>query len=193
MTQEYYERHALDFFERTVGVELHDLYQRYLALLPYRPRILDAGCGSGRDSRALRLLGAEVTSLERSPALAALAARYCGLPVRIGDFNMIREEGCYDGVWASASLLHVPEDRLPETLCRLTRALRAGGAFYLSFKQGLGERQDGLRHFSDQTEESLRALIAVVPYLEPLDIWRSESRARPDGLPHWINAFCRRS
>jgi 2-polyprenyl-3-methyl-5-hydroxy-6-metoxy-1,4-benzoquinol methylase len=102
--------------------------------------ILDAGCGSGRDARAFREKGFSVYAFDACPELAALAAAHADIPVEVRTFADVDEEQRYDGVWACASLLHVPREHLPDALNRLWRALRPGGAFYLSFRPGAGDR-----------------------------------------------------
>jgi SAM-dependent methyltransferase len=142
-TLAYYEDQAEAFFAETVDVDMAPLYARFLARIPAGGHILDAGCGSGRDALAFRKLGYAVTAFEASPTLARLASNYCGLPVEVRRFQEIEWQDAFDGIWACASLLHVPPVELPEVLRRLGRALKTDGVLYVSFKYGSDERDHG--------------------------------------------------
>lgn len=86
-------------------------------------------------------------------------------------FLEVDERACYDGIWACASLLHVPAADLPDALYRLWAALKSGGAFYLSFKLGEGERMHEGRHFTDTTEPQLRRWLGILPDLDRVECW----------------------
>jgi 2-polyprenyl-3-methyl-5-hydroxy-6-metoxy-1,4-benzoquinol methylase len=119
----YYDAHAAEFFDRTVQVDLADLRSRFTDLLAPGASILDAGCGSGRDSKAFAEAGFSVTAFDCSPPMVELAARYTGLPVQQLRFQDLRFEELFDGIWACASLLHVPIRDEVAVFKRLIRAL----------------------------------------------------------------------
>ena len=135
-TLAYYDRHASRYVRETRNVDMSPLYQPFLDLLPEGGRILDAGCGSGRDSRAFLARGYDVTAIDGSPAMVAHAAEATGILVRYLRFEDIAYEDEFDGVWACASLLHVPKSRIDGVLRRLSRALKVGGILHVSFKDG---------------------------------------------------------
>ena len=120
--------------------------------------ILDAGCGSGRDSKAFRELGYRVVAFDASEEICKYASEYLGQAVECRRFEDVAETDCYDGIWASASLLHVRKKELPEVFDKLRGALKVNGILYASFKYGDGERMRGERSFSDFTEEQAKAL-----------------------------------
>jgi SAM-dependent methyltransferase len=103
----YYNDNAERFFAETVEVNMSDLHIRFLTRLPQGGLILDAGCGSGRDSKAFLERGYRVNAFDASPALAKLAAKFIGQEVAARTFDQVDEAACYDGVWACASLLHL--------------------------------------------------------------------------------------
>ncbi len=188
-TLAYYEEQAETFFAETVDVDMAPLYARFLARVSPGGHILDAGCGSGRDALAFRELGYAVTAFEASPALARLASDYCGLPVEVRRFQEVEWEDRFDGIWACASLLHVPLAELPEVLRRLGRALKAGGVLYASFKYGAGEREHGGRRFTDLDERRLAALVEAVPPFAVVETWVSGDRREGREGDRWLNAF----
>ncbi|MFP4247126.1 MAG: class I SAM-dependent methyltransferase [Halochromatium sp.] len=192
-TLAYYDCEAQSFFATTVDVDMSSLYKRFLRELVGGAAILDAGCGSGRDARAFRERGYAVTAMEPCPALAALAEAHCGLSVEIRRFQDIDWVGRFDGIWACASLLHVPLAELPDVLQRLAHALRPGGILYVSFKLGRGEREHGGRRFTDLDEAGLTELLRLVPALTVAEIWTTADR-RPDREDErWLNALLRYS
>ncbi len=192
MEGDYYERNAESFFDATVNVDMGPLYQRFLPLLPSAGRILDAGCGSGRDLRAFTDLGYRVTAFDASPALVALANVHAGQPVHCLRFEDIDWPSSFDGVWASASLLHISLAELPDTLRRLSAALVPGGILYASFKYGSGERKHDGRRFTDMDADGLRRLLRQQTGLEPLDIWITADRRPERATELWLNALVRR-
>ncbi len=187
-TLAYYERNARSFCAATVALDLSPLYARFLPLLPAGGHILDVGCGSGRDARAFLAQGYTVTAFDASPALAQQATAYCGIPVQVLRVQEVPWVACFDGIWACASLLHVPMRELPEVLGRLTVALKPGGVLYLSFKYGHGERHREGRHFTNLDEAGLLTLLDAVPGLLLRELWITADQ-RPDRHgEQWLNA-----
>jgi SAM-dependent methyltransferase len=187
-TLAYYEENAARFFAETANVDMSALHARFLAHVVPGGLILDAGCGSGRDAKAFLLRNYRIVAFDASPRLAELAARHLEQPVAVKTFADVSEEELYDGIWACASLLHLPTVDIPVTLQRLWSALKPGGAFYLSFKVGDGERQHAGRHYTDVNEATLRAWLTSLPSLHALDCWISADR-RPGRQEQWINAI----
>jgi hypothetical protein len=98
---------------------------------------------------------------------------------------------CFDGIWACASLLHVPMRELPEVLGRLTLALKPGGVLYLSFKYGHGERHREGRHFTDLDEAGLLTLLGAVPGLLLRERWITADQRPERHGEQWLNAVAR--
>ena len=152
-------------------MDMSPLSGRFLPLLPDDSLILDAGCGSGRDALAFAKLGYAVTAFDASPALVALAEQHYGQPVQCLRFQDVAWQSEFDGIWACASLLHVPEAELPDVMQRLRNALKPQGILYASFKYGSGEREHHGRRFTDLDESGLAALLRQVPGLEEVETW----------------------
>lgn len=188
-TAAYYAKNAQGFFTDTVAVDMTPLYNRFLPRLPTGGHILDAGCGSGRDSRAFIERGYRVTSFDASPELAGLACRHMGqevLVMRLEDMDWHRT---FDGIWACASLLHVRAAGLAEVMDRLGRALKPGGILYASFKHGRGEREHQGRRFTDLDAPGLNALVAQVPCLSIIETWVTGDLRPGRGDQHWLNTL----
>lgn len=113
----------------------------FASLLPAGALVLDAGCGPGFDGALLRERGFQVVGLDRSYAMLQLGrSRYPGRYVQ-GDLRVQPfGGGAIAGIWASASLLHLPRPAFVPALRELGRILHPGGLFYLSLKEGEGEQ-----------------------------------------------------
>jgi superfamily II DNA or RNA helicase/SAM-dependent methyltransferase len=191
-TVAYYNQNAIDFFSNTIDVDMSALHDRFLATVTPGGIILDAGCGSGRDANSFQSRGFRVAAFDASPELARMACDHTGLNIVVRSFSDVHEQSCYDGIWACASLLHLPEISIPAALGRLWAALKPGGSFYLSFKLGQGERVQNGRHFTDATEIQLRDWLAVLPDLLGIECWLSTDQ-RPGRSEQWLNAIALRT
>ncbi len=191
-TLSYYDRHAAQFCRETADVDMSTIRERFRRYLPAGAAVLDAGCGSGRDAAAFAAAGYRVSAFDGAPRLAAMARDRLGFDVAVARFENLALTPCYDGIWACASLLHVPAKQLGDVLTRLSRGLRLGGVLYASFKHGSGERSTSGRHFTDLNEQGLAELLEKVPVLGALEIWTSPDQ-RP-GRHHelWLNSLLQR-
>jgi SAM-dependent methyltransferase len=135
----------------------------FLALLPAQGAILELGCGAGNHAAEMLAGGFRLHATDGSPEMAAIASRRLGHPVETMRFDELDEHEAYDGVWASACLLHVPRDELAGVLSRVRRALKRDGVFYASYKIGDGEsRRDSLgRYYNYPSPEWLQSAYAA--------------------------------
>jgi len=157
--EDYYRQNAQRFFTDTASVDMSALYTPFIDCLPPGARILDAGCGSGRDVKAFSEMGFAVEAFDASAELVALARQLSGKPVAQMRFQDVDAVEKYDGVWCCASLLHVSEAELPGVMTKLAIALKPGGVGYLSFKYGRGEREKAGRRFTDMDRAGLQKLV----------------------------------
>ena len=188
MTLEYYQHHADDFFNSTVNVDMRSLYTPFLERIPKGGRILDAGCGSGRDSKAFLQQGYQVEAFDATAEMAKLASQHTGLSVKQMTFSDVDAVNRYDGIWCCASLLHVSAAELPDAMAKLARALKPGGIWYVSFKYGDGERVKDGRRFTDLNEQGLNTLLAGLAGITLVGHWITEDK-RPDRSEMWLNAL----
>ncbi len=185
---EYYNQNADSFFAGSLTADMSEVQNRFLSYVPTGGRILDAGCGSGRDSKAFLDAGYEVVSFDASEEMCKRASEYIGQDV----LNMRFEDVCYDhefdGIWACATLLHVPMDELPGIMRKMHAALKTNGAMYASFKYGDGTTTRGERLFSDFTEKSIIPLFEAAGFEIVSDIVGNDSRpGRED--EKWVNVI----
>jgi len=141
----------------------------FLALLPAGGSILELGCGAGNHSAKMLEAGFAVRPTDGSPEMAVVASRRLGRPVETMLFHELDEQETYDGVWASACLLHVPRDELGGILTRIHRALKPSGVFYASFKTGEGDGRDNLgRYYNYPSLGWLQSTYAAAGAWNPL-------------------------
>ncbi len=192
-TLDYYNQNAEEYCTGTAAADVSVLYAHFEPLLPPKALILDAGCGSGRDTRHFMQAGHTVTAMDGSAEMCRHAARLTGVPVQCMLFREIGYDAAFDAVWACASLLHVPRSEMPEILSRLSRALRPGGIFYASYKYGRGERLASGRFFSDYTEQDLPALTGYGRDLSLVEYWVSEDVRPGRSREKWLNILWRKN
>jgi SAM-dependent methyltransferase len=178
-TLQFYRSHAQAFAGRDKSK--HKQLARFLALLPAGASILELGCGAGADSAAMLAAGFDVRPTDGSPELASEASRRLGRPVETLLFHDLDEVEAYDGVWAHASLLHVPRPELAPVVALIWRALKPGGHFYASFKVGKAEGRDKLnRYYNYPSPDWLRATYAEAGSWSSWSIDTGETRGFDD-------------
>lgn len=194
-TLEHYNERAVEFWE---GTRDHDVKQNIETLLrhirsapPFH--ILDFGCGPGRDLMAFRALEHEPIGLEGSPPLAAMARKHSRCEVWEQDFLALRlPPGRFDGIFANASLFHVPRQELPRVLRELRAALKPDGVLFTSNPRGNNEEGwNRGRYGAYHDLESWRAFLETAGFME------LEHYYRPPGLPlerqPWLASVWRKS
>ena len=192
-TLQYYDQCSDSFISGTRTADMSDTQSRFCACLPAGGSILDFGCGSGRDTKAFLDLGFSVEATDGSEELCTLASAYTGIKVRQMLFNELNVIERYDGIWACASVLHLPREELSDVIRRMETALKAGGVLYASFKYGTFEGMRNGRYFTDFTEETLKAFWEPVTSMRIFDLWITGD-VRPDRKDErWINLLARKA
>ncbi|MBM6861929.1 class I SAM-dependent methyltransferase, partial [Clostridium saudiense] len=126
-------------------------------------KVLDLGCGSGRDSLYFKNAGFDVTSVDGSIELAKEAEKLINQEVIVSKFEDFKSEERFDGIWACASLLHVRRENIGEVLRNLADNLNKGSVFYLSFKYGDDEYIDERgRYFNCYKEEGFEKMVSSI-------------------------------
>ena len=185
-TMDYYNQYADEFTVSTFKVDMESLYQPFLAELQEGTRILDVGCGSGRDTLAFKNKGYHVDAIDYSDELVKKATRLTGIPIKLQSFYEIDADDAYDGIWACASLLHCERNRLPEVLEKMLRALKPKGVIYMSFKHGDLDREKDGRHFTDLNKHQAEELLNQFKNISLIQLWITIDK-RPDRTEEWLN------
>ncbi len=180
-TLAHYNQNADDFFD---GTRNHDVRQNMDALLqhitaPGPFTILDFGCGPGRDLKAFAALGHTAIGLDGAERFAQMARAYSGCTVWHQDFlGLDLPIQFFDGVFANASLFHVPSQALPRVLAQLHATLKRGGVLFSSNPRGNDEEGfNGERYGTYHGLATWRAHMAAAGFTELMHYYR------PAGLP----------
>ena len=191
-TLNYYQTNSESFIENTVNVDVNDLYRPFLENMPSTGKILDAGCGSARDTKFFLEKGFDVVAFDNSPNMVRHAAEYTGQEVLLMSFEDIEFKDNFDGIWACASVLHVPENNISTVLSKFTDALKDNGILYTSFKYGDREQIRNGRFFADYTEERFDQLLAAIPKLELIQYWKTSDLRPGRSDEKWLNILLRK-
>ena len=191
-TLDYYNSKAKDFVTDTVAVAFTEMQDTFLEFIPAGGKILDFGCGSGRDTKYFISKGYDVDATDGSEELCKIASEYTGIKVKQMLFAELDEIELYDGVWACASILHVEKKQLSEIMKKIAIATKKGGIVYTSFKYGDFEGIRNGRFFTYLTEESFEELLRKVPELAIEKLWISADVRAERGEERWLNIVLRK-
>lgn len=187
-TLDYYKNNAAIYVQSTLGCMMDAAINEFVKSVEKGGLILDFGCGSGRDSKVFMQKGYEVDPVDGTEEICAIASEYLGKSVRHMYFEDLCDKDLYDGVWASASILHLPYERLKFVLARIYKALKSGGAFYVSFKYGEFEGLRDSRYYTDVTEDKFLKLIEGIGF-SVKKIWKSDDVRLDRSGDVWLNAI----
>ena len=189
----YYDRYAEHFRGRTATLPLNAAYEPFLRELPPCAHILDAGCGPGRNAAAFMSHGNRVTAIDASPAMVQLARRR-GINASVMTFQQMTFNEEFDGIWASASVLHVPHAEISDVLNRFARALNPQGILYVSLKEGQSEQiaEDG-RFFSYFTLNEFSDSLTRSGLFKLLKAWKRIGLDSSGTMRTWLNFLAAKS
>ena len=191
-TINYCNRNVQSFIDETVSVDFTQIQNIFLELLPKDARILDFGCGSGRDTKYFLDCGYQVDAMDGSMELCRAASEYTGIHVKQMLFQELAEVEKYDGIWACASILHVKKVELPDIVRKMSLATKENGIMYVSFKYGDYEGERNGRYFTDMTEISMKELLGDFPELEVEKQWITGDVRAGRGDERWLNVILRK-
>ncbi|KRQ86452.1 Ubiquinone biosynthesis O-methyltransferase [Caloramator mitchellensis] len=185
----YYDENAIEFFNNTAYVDMGETYDRFLKYLKRGDHILDAGCGSGRDTKYFIEKGFKVTAIDASEEMVKLSSNFTGHQTIKMDFNEIDFENEFDAIWACASILHVPKNEIKDILFKFAKALNDNGILFASFKYGEGEQFRNGRLFNYYNEDSLTKTLNEIGIYDILEIWKSSDVRKERENEIWISVI----
>lgn len=190
---DFYNREATRYKEERNEIKGFDeVYKPFINRVKPNGKILDFGCGSGRDSMFFKEHDYEVVALDESKEMCEITRKLCNIEVKEMFFEDFNEVNTYDGIWACASLLHLPKEKLIPILKNLSSALKDNGYIYTSFKYGNFEGIRNERYFLDMTEESFGELISEIPELEVVETYQTNGLLSSQIRKHWLNIILKK-
>ena len=191
-TVAYYDQNATIFVEATINIDVSELYKPFEELLHPGAKILDLGCGSGRDSKYFVQHGYNVVAMDPSTVMCEQTKSYACVPVYKLKAEEMQFSDEFDAVWACASLVHVAKETQEKTMKLISDALKMGGFCYCSWKYGNRDQSDNGRHFTDYTEKSINELIEKVGVFEICKMWITSDVREQQRAQKWINIIVRK-
>jgi len=189
MSCDYYNHNAQQFFTETFGLDMSNIYSRFLEKLSLDSRILDMGCGSGRDALYFHNKGYRVDAFDASLEMVKLASLATGLRIKHSTFQTYEAVHIFDGIWACASLLHLPKIEHGTIITKYFKKLTSDGIFYMSFKYGTSDYDKNERHFSCHDEASISNLLSETLVNYETDIWVTQDARKERKSENWLNVL----
>lgn len=187
---EYYNNYAASFIAGTQNVDMSLWRDKFESNVTDGGRVLDAGCGSGRDSKTFIQHGFSVVAFDASREMCKAASELIGQEVWQMKFQEIAFDEEFDGIWACASLLHVPYEELPSVMTKLHKALKPSGVIYVSYKYGDSKMTKGERTFSNFTETTVEKMLNEAGF-EVIECGITGDVREGRGNEKWVNVIAR--
>lgn len=189
---EYYENNAKAYAAETFSADMSKQYKIFLPLLKKQARILDLGSGSGRDARYFQNKGYQVTALEPSRNLCAEIGKVFSGEIICSNIQNYQPREPFDGIWACASLIHLPEKEVLSFFKNINLYLNDSGLIYISGKNGIttGKAPDG-RYYLEFTGQLIEKILASNKSLKLERQWYTEDVSGRKGF-RWMNVIFRK-
>jgi 2-polyprenyl-3-methyl-5-hydroxy-6-metoxy-1,4-benzoquinol methylase len=184
----YYNRNYKTYICETESIDMSVFYGIFLKYVKPKGNILDLGAGSGRDSRFFLNKGFYVHAIDSSLAMVKHMKSFMGenvLHEAIETFEPIIK---YDGIWASASLVHVKKIDIEGVILKYISYLNHKGIFYMSFKKAPSDYAKDGRYFNCYDTNALRKMLNQFQEIEILELFQSEQE-KDNFIQIWVNAI----
>ena len=192
-TIDYYNQNADSYYRTTVGTDLDATRKRFAKYLPTEARVIDIGCGSGRDVLAFSDMGFDAAGLDASEELVGLAKERLGVKAFAADMSTWIASEPYDGIWCCASVMHLDDEECKRFFENLQYNLKPKGAIYISVKSGIETGEDAAgRYLMDFTREDIEGLVNAVRGLRIREFWYTEDTLKRRDFK-WMNIIAVRS
>ena len=192
-TLEYYNENAKVYADSTKHLEFTQLQDKFLSYMEPGARVLDFGCGSGRDTKYFLDRGYKADATDGSAEFVKIASEYAQIEVKQMLFQELDAIGIYDGIWACSSILHLTRDELVDVFGKMAKALVSRGIVYTSFKYGTEEVERNGRYFTDMTEDKIKCLMDKVGMFVIEEMWRTLDVRQGRGNEKWLNLILRKN
>ncbi len=184
----YYNRNYKSYIIETESIDMSFFYEIFLKNVKPQGLILDLGAGSGRDSRYFLSKGFNVYAIDSSTAMVKHMKSFMGDNVQQEAIETFDPVTKFDGIWASASLLHIDKIEIEKVISKYVDVLNKKGVFYMSFKKGSTEYVDDGRYFNCYDIYSLEKMLSHFNNIEIIELFESE-QTKGNHTQTWVNAI----
>ena len=191
-TIDFYNKNAENYCSKTIGIDLTQIYEKFLKYIPKQGAILDLGCGSGRDSLYFLNNGFDVTSMDASIEMVKLSSKLINQKTIHRKIEDIDFKDKFDGIWACASLLHINKNATVDVYNKLLSALKIEGILYASYKYGTNTMVKEERYFNNYDENSFSEMIKNIQSLEQIEFWTTLDLRQEGNNQKWLNILLKR-
>ena len=191
-TIDFYNKNAENYCSKTIGIDLTQIYEKFLKYIPKQGAILDLGCGSGRDSLYFLNNGFDVTSMDASIEMVKLSSKLINQKTIHRKIEDIDFKDKFDGIWACASLLHINKNATVDVYNKLLSALKIEGILYASYKYGTNTMVKEERYFKNYDENSFSEMMKNIQSLEQIEFWTTLDLRQEGNNQKWLNILLKR-
>lgn len=189
----YYDKNSKQFIDMTINCNMEDIYSHFTKYLKKNYSILDAGCGSGRDSLYFKNSGYDVTAFDLSEEMVKSTKKVAKIDVYKLGFLDIKWKDNFNAIWACASLLHVKRDDMSIAFKNLYNSLKDDGIMYCSFKLRNKDYSKDGRSFTCYNKESFSSFINNLELFKILEIYVTADNRKDRENELWLNAILQKN
>lgn len=193
MIEAIYDTNAREFIESWLSADMHDQYKAFEALVPAGSKLLDGGCGSGRDSLYFLQKGYTVEAFDPSDEMIKYASEFTGLKVKKMKWENLDAKEAYDAIWASASLYHVARPDMAPTFTRIAAALKSKGILFASFRDKENDFTDSEgRVLTSFNKDTLTAFLSTLGLFDIVSLTERKDSRKNKQDEVWLFAMLRK-
>ncbi len=189
---EYYDKNSEKYINSTFHANMEPLLTKFAFHIPKGGLILDAGCGTGRDSIWFVNQGYKVLAFDGSKEMVKHAKDHIDGEVMMATFENFDCDKKFNGIWACSSLLHVKRDKMIDIIEKLASYLKPKGAFFMSFKDRDEDFVKDGRIFTNYSEKGLRQLIDSIDDLITIEIIKTVDVREGREDEHWVSVIAKK-
>ena len=189
---EFYDTNASLFIESWLTADMKEEYGTFENLIKEGAKILDGGCGSGRDSLYFLQKGYDVTAFDPSDEMIKYASQFTGIKIGKARWEELDDDGKYDAVWASASLYHVSRKDMSDVFDRIARALKKNGILFASYRDRPDDFSENGRSFTSFDRKTFEKFVKDNGKYDILEIKERKDSRKGKEDEMWLFAYLRK-
>ncbi|MFA6099043.1 MAG: class I SAM-dependent methyltransferase [Patescibacteria group bacterium] len=172
-TVNFYNQNVDGYMQKTVNLQDKPWLNKFASYLPKKAKVLDIGCGYGRDTNFFVAKNFDAYGIDLSPKMIAKAKKFSPLG-KFSVMDMLKlkfDHDFFDGIWCSATLPHLNKKDAVRAIKEIKRVLKKNGAFYLNLKEGKGEKliadsryKNAKKFYSYYTQQEIKKILGRLKF-----------------------------